>query len=468
MILLILLISLILRLIAINQSFWLDEAINVYYASKLPLIEFITKYPYGDFHPVGYFLMLWPVVHQFGTNEIATRLISVIFGVFSVWLVFLIARQFFNRRIGLFASLLLAFNPLHIYYSTEARMYVLATFAVSLSLLFLIKLLKGFRFASALYFFSLVIVFYSDYLAYFIIPIHLLFVGLFYRQKFRRVFSLQILSAICFIPGIFLLIKQLEVGLAASSSNPNWAKVVGSNEFKEIGLSLIKPLIGRITFENKYLYRGISLAVLGVYSFLFFKGFKKTKEFTLLIFWFFIPIISSFLLSSLIPIFSYFRLLFISPALCLITGCGIAQFRKRNAYLILTLLITISVSFLFFYYFNPRGQRENWREAVATVESQAGPTANILFEDNNLLAPFLLYAKDTTNAYPGLTSVPAASLEAINTDGLKKEKLFVFEYLVDINDPGRLLEAKIKNLGFSEKNTLNFHGVGFVRIFEHD
>lgn len=468
MIFLILLTSFILRLIAINQSFWLDEAINVYYATKLPFIEFISQYPYGDFHPVGYFLMLWPVVHQFGASEIATRLISVLFGVASVWLVFLIAKEFFNRQIGLVASLLLAFNPLHIYYSTEARMYAFAAFAVTLSLLCLIKLLKGVKLAPLFYFFSLVIVLYSDYLAYFAVPIQLLFVGLFYKKKLRQVFILQIISLICFIPGILLLIKQLEVGLGTVLSNPNWAKIVGSNSLKELGLSLIKPLIGKISFDNKYLYGGISLALLGVYSFLFFKAFKKTKEFTLLIFWFSIPIAGSYLFSFFVPIFSYFRLLYIIPALCLITACGIAQFRKRNGYLALTLLITISISFLFPYYFNPRAQRENWKEAVATVESQAFLTANILFEDNNILTPYLLYSKDSTNAYPGLLRVPAVSLSDVKTEGLENDQIFVFEYLVQINDPARLLEAKIKEKGFHESKKLNFQGVGFVRIFEHD
>lgn len=468
MILLILLISLALRSIAINQSFWLDEGINVYYASKLSLVDFITKYPYGDFHPVGYFLMLWPLVHQFGVNEIAIRLLSVLFGVASVWLLFQLAKELFTRKVAIIASLLFAFNPLHIYYSTEARMYALATFAVVLSLLCLVRLVKDMRLSSFLYFCSLVAVLYADYTIYLIMPIQLLFIWLFYKQKLKRVIVLQFLALLCFIPGIFLLIKQLEVGLGASVNNPFWSKVVGSNELKELGLSLVKPLIGRVSLDNKYLYGGISLFLVSTYSFLFIKAFKKTKEMYLLFLWFFLPIGSFYLLSFFIPVFSYFRLLYIIPALCLISACGITNLPKRFAGVTLACLIIFSITALATYYLNPSLQRENWKLAVPSVEVLAKPSANIIFEDTNIPAPFALYSDDAGNAYPGLLRVPATSLADIRIDGISQSKIFLFEYLIDINDPNRLLEAKIKSLGYFEKETLNFDGVGLVRVYEHE
>ena len=59
MIFLILALGFVLRLITLNQSFWLDEADNVVAARGLDFISFISKYPLGDFHPPGYFILLW-------------------------------------------------------------------------------------------------------------------------------------------------------------------------------------------------------------------------------------------------------------------------------------------------------------------------------------------------------------------------------------------------------------------------
>ena len=54
----ILLLALIVRLIGINQSFWLDEAIGAIAARDYGYVEIVTKFITADNHPPGYYLLL--------------------------------------------------------------------------------------------------------------------------------------------------------------------------------------------------------------------------------------------------------------------------------------------------------------------------------------------------------------------------------------------------------------------------
>src|SRR3989344_59299 len=143
MIFLILILATTLRLINIKQSLWLDEAINVVASQNFTFWDFVTKYPIGDFHPPGYFVLLWIWTRIGGTGEIWVRLPSVFFGIGTVWVIYLLGKELFSKRVGLTGSILLDFAPLHVYYSQEARMYAMATFVVTLSFFFFWKLVKG-------------------------------------------------------------------------------------------------------------------------------------------------------------------------------------------------------------------------------------------------------------------------------------------------------------------------------------
>ena len=138
----ILLLGIILRVIALNQSLWLDEAINVLAAKNYSFLGMIGEYARADFHPPGWFMILWFWTRLFGISEMAVRMPSVIFGVLTIYVVFLLGQKLHSKALGLFSALLLAINPLHIYYSQEARMYALATLAVSINFLLFIKLIK--------------------------------------------------------------------------------------------------------------------------------------------------------------------------------------------------------------------------------------------------------------------------------------------------------------------------------------
>src|SRR3989344_3593318 len=142
MIIAVLLIALILRLVKLNQSLWLDEAINVNVVHSLGFKRLVVDYAIGDFPPPFFHIVLKSWMQVFGSSEIAVRIPSVIFGVATVYLIFLIGRKLYEQKTALIAATLLATSPLHIYYSQEARMYMLAAFFTALSVYFFISIME--------------------------------------------------------------------------------------------------------------------------------------------------------------------------------------------------------------------------------------------------------------------------------------------------------------------------------------
>src|SRR3989344_7873468 len=113
--LLVILLGLVLRLIKIDQSFWLDEASQAQ-LSLLPLSQ-IWFGRVGDFHPpLFYFLSHFWL--QLGRSEVWLRLLPVSFGVATIYVLHLFGQKL---KLGILPAFLLSIAPFHIYYSQEFR-----------------------------------------------------------------------------------------------------------------------------------------------------------------------------------------------------------------------------------------------------------------------------------------------------------------------------------------------------------
>ena len=105
------------------QSFWNDEGNSARIAERS--LTLITEGAAGDIHPPLYYYLLHVWRGVFGASEFALRSLSAVLGVLLVWLTYLIARRVFDHGVGVAAALIAAINPFQIYYSQEARMYLL-------------------------------------------------------------------------------------------------------------------------------------------------------------------------------------------------------------------------------------------------------------------------------------------------------------------------------------------------------
>lgn len=121
-------------------SLWHDEAFSALLI-RYPWKEMMYRIGL-DVHPPMYyvFLRLWHYV--FGDSLLSLRGMSVLFGVLTVWAVWLFVREAFkNEKLALWAALLAAVNPFSVQYVTEARMYTMGAFFAVLSAYFLTKAL---------------------------------------------------------------------------------------------------------------------------------------------------------------------------------------------------------------------------------------------------------------------------------------------------------------------------------------
>jgi len=115
-----------------RPSLWLDEGFSVQIAA-LDRAHFFSLL-LADVHPPLYYLLLLGWTSVFGTGEVALRTLSVVLGVLTVPLLFLIGRMLAGTRAGLVAAVLLATSPLHVQYSTEVRMYSLLMLVAALAI----------------------------------------------------------------------------------------------------------------------------------------------------------------------------------------------------------------------------------------------------------------------------------------------------------------------------------------------
>lgn len=458
MIWLILILAAVLRLILINQSLWLDEAIQVLAVENNGYLSLITQYSLGDFHPPLYHLILKFWTGIFGISEVATRSLSVLVGVATVFVIFLIGKEIKNEKFGLIAGLFLATAPLHIYYSQEARMYATAAFFIVVLIYFFIKLLKIERFFYW-FFFTLILILtlYTDYLPYLILlPLNFYVFWQFKNltTKFLvRWFTSQLLALIFLLPWVPFLIRQIEIGTGVATKVPIWREVVGGFSLKAIPQTAAKFIAGRISSFNKVLYAVVLILPFLYFSFLILKAFLlREKERFLLLFWLVLPVFAGWLISAFIPVYSYFRFIFVLPSLYFIIAAGILSFKniKTQTVLIILVLLINLVSQIIFW-LNPRFWREDWRGAVSHIEANSQDNVAVVFVTLGQTAPYEYYVK----------SVPFYGPEGWQDKNLTT--IWLSRYVQPIFDPKDNLKKEIELAGYIKIEEKDFNGVTFWR-----
>lgn len=128
------------------EGFWFDETFSVWIARR-PLGSLFAAVR-QDSHPPLYVLLLHFWLYL-GRSDVFIRLLSTLFSVVTLPVVYVLGRRIASRELGLLAALILAVSPFNVLFAQEARMYTLLTLAVSLSMYFLARLLTDPRAADA-------------------------------------------------------------------------------------------------------------------------------------------------------------------------------------------------------------------------------------------------------------------------------------------------------------------------------
>ncbi|MGI8427763.1 MAG: glycosyltransferase family 39 protein [Solirubrobacteraceae bacterium] len=118
-----------------SQSYWFDESQAVH-ELRLSFGAMLSAVGTNEPNPPFYFLIGWVWAKVLGTGEAGLRSLSAVAGTAVIPIAYLCARELVSRRAGLFAAALAAVNPFMIWYSQEAREYMLLAALCGASFLF--------------------------------------------------------------------------------------------------------------------------------------------------------------------------------------------------------------------------------------------------------------------------------------------------------------------------------------------
>ena len=133
----ILLVAAVLRLWKLGQVPFMHDEFSALLRTRFDNFhDFIQQGVMPDSHPIGVQLFLWGWVKLFGMNEFWVKLPFVLMGIGSIYLIYLIGRQWFNRKVGLFSAAFFAVSQFTVFYSQLARPYSAGLFFVLLMAVF--------------------------------------------------------------------------------------------------------------------------------------------------------------------------------------------------------------------------------------------------------------------------------------------------------------------------------------------
>ncbi|MGB9911197.1 MAG: glycosyltransferase family 39 protein [Microgenomates group bacterium] len=478
---LILCFSLIFRLINLNQSLWLDEAISALVARDLMLREIISNFSKGDFHPPAYYLLLHFWGKIFGWSEMSIRIPSVLFGIGTIYLIYKIG----GKNWGLISALFLATSQFHIYYSQEARMYAMACFLATFSMYWWIKILKNakrktqnaklqFRFQIFYLIFTLLLI-YTDYYGFLLILSQFLGGLIIFRKNLKNYLS-QFLPIylgifIFYLPWVSVIVQQVKEGLAGTQNLPEWKAVVNLNFWKALPLTFVKFTLGRITIFNKKIYALVILGLLGlvggIESWGIYKNYKSDK-YKLILIWFLLPVLVAWLFSLKIPNYQPFRLILVLPAFLLILSKGILAIKNKKLKLgIIGLILGINVLAVFTYWTNSYFWREDWRGVAEYLKKEKIP---IVISSSAFNWPLVYYGVEKQVIGVVEEAREIKEEDKIGLIGMigqiSKQKIAYTPYLTDVYDRERKILRWLEEEGFVKIKEVSFNQIPLL-VYEN-
>lgn len=470
-ILLVLMAGLVLRLISINQSLWLDEAIGALVVKSESYAQIITDFPKHDNHPPLYYLTLKGWSNIFGYSEPALRMLSVIFGILTVYLIYKIGERI-DERLKFWPAFLLATSPLFIYYSQEARMYVMAAFLASAAFyLFLLTFGEKSQkvFTWVLFSITIIALVFTDYIPVFLLPVFPA-IGLIKkmpRNWWKKLFLSAVPLVLLGFAWLPTFLFQSHAGRLFLQSLPGWSQVAGGATLKQAGLVWMKFALGRISFEPKNIYYTLVVIFSIPLLIALVEAWKKREK--VIPIWLFlsVPLVLGFVASIFFPAFIYFRFIYVLPAFYLLVAWGIENFKKTVSLIIIAFIAAGNILGWLIYIKDPNQQREQWRQAVSFIESRSKTSDIAVFENPEPFAPYRWYAQGKLEA-KGATDSILATQNAVGKTKLllsNKSGVYYFEYLHDLEDPNGFVKSAISETGFKETAIFTFIGVGQITYF---
>jgi len=454
---LLILLSFALRIFRLGyQSFWHDEGVSFYIASRE--LAGLLRTVAGSDHPPFYFLLLHFWMKLVGTGEFALRFLSLWFSTATVPLIYLLGKKVSHREIGLLGAFVLAISPFHIWYAQETRGYTLLVFLTLLSSYLLGLAWEKVRWTVwAAYALVSIAALYTHFYAFFILASQGIYVlvriltradGRLLKRPWKEWIVATAFAGMAFLPWLPPTLNQYGTNLTY------WRGVLDIKKaLLDSGLAFAvgSSLEGKLAVGAAML--SSLLALLGAGGKLVDLKPERSRFFNglFLILYLLLPGVLLFLLIYARPKFAPRYLLAVTPPFYLFVAEGIWRLGRKQRPLWPLLMGVVAISPLISlrnYYFLPQYARDDFRSVVAYIDAHAEEGDAVLIVGGHAFPTFVYYDRKKLPFYPvppGILPVVGDGVDnayvADVLNGLveRHRRLWLILWQEELADPRRLV-----------------------------
>ncbi len=381
--------GLLIRLYRIGQeSLWFDETLSVFFARQPFWISLDRMIEEGLHHSPLFYILLRPFM-QIDQLELSARLLSALLGTLAIPLMGWIVQELVSPFGGILAAAIIAFNPYHVWYSREARMYTLMFLASAGAMLCFLRIVRdqpNWKHWAGLVFFTSIAI-NTHHFGFYLPLIQFVFIVLTLRKNYlilRKWVLAMFLSGLTFVPWIIYVVRT---GQFYGSSASTRAAVL---------TDLLKTFWN---FTLGYTIQVTLFVVVGlvIFGMLALKGLQTITGTTrkLLLIWLLLPPLLTFLISLRLPLYMDRYLIISMPPLIVLVAAGLASLKPiaLQAGLIAAVGVVTLFSTARVYFDDSIYERADWRgvSAQLSVEAQAGRDMILTLQYQDLLSYQLYY-----------------------------------------------------------------------------
>lgn len=383
-----------LRLVGLGaESYWLDEIASLQYVGSRSLVEVVVELPFVDRHPPLYYALLDGWIGLVGTGEAPVRLLSALFGVAALPVMYGLGKRLYDEQVGVMAAGLLAVSGLHLQQSQNARMYSLLVLATLASMYWLVRLrADADRRAVAGYLLSTVVLAYTHVFGLFVVAAQngSLLTGRLLDDDgswpipIRRWLGLQVGVGVAVLPYLVVLSRQVLAFGDGGGVALGW--------IPDPTVSRLVFAIGRYLHPRNPLLGLAAIALVVVFAVVGTSRAPLHRDNTVLLsWWLLVPLLVPFVLSYLVaPLFVARYTIAALPALLLLLAAEIRRLGSVEfRYIGIALLLGAAVAGLPGYYGQP--QNGEWQAATGFVEGNVSEGDLIVVSDRAANDTFAFY-----------------------------------------------------------------------------
>jgi mannosyltransferase len=459
-----------------QESLWVDEGYSI--ALSQHTLPEIVQGTAADQHPPLYYLLLhfWL---KAGTSVFHIRLLSAFVGLLSVALMARLGSWLGNEQVRVWGTVLLAVLPLHVWYSQEARMYILLSGLgiVSTGLAWVISRGRADRAHWAGYLLSSAAGIYTHNFFFFLLPVqNLLVIARAARARaWRRMATWlggQVVLLVAYLPWLPTAIYQARYHSMTWLAHSTWGVLRDSIVNAATGLTRADGALYTLGLGWTALALLLPLLTLR-------KQGDGRRATALGMLWFVIPVVMVFAISQRYPLYQNKQLLIFVPGLAILAVQGVQALPRPASVLMITpLFLMIGVAL---YNLNTVDDKNGWREAALYVSTEwqegdviylnpaaAGPTLTYYLPDSVPAAGYPPGYDIIHGGWDGETVTAFIAEAEMAPLAGRYDRVWLIQFTAGFWDPGRYLPSWLAQHGELVAEN-DFRGVD-VRLYRiaHD